>query len=269
MTPGTWETIQEDLYGPLTTQTPKIAWFEAGPAHVYRAGHTYHDVWGSAALSTASSTTRSGDVITPDIQPDSASAPGHIGNLTNGLTSGLSGKITLRRGKTVIGTGSIASQPTFKVPATAAIYTLSATAKLKVPWSTLGTSAQATWTFRSRHVSGTSTATLPLWDVRISGAFNALDEVPAGKPFRLVIAPDLAPGSPKARITAITVLASFNDGKTWHRLALRPAGPGKWTTTVTPPKGTAFVSLSDNLTDAAGNTAKQTVIRAYQVQAKP
>jgi hypothetical protein len=156
------------------------------------------------------------------IQPDSASAPGHIGNLTNGLTSGLSGKITLRRGKTVIGTGSIASQPTFKVPA-----------------STLGTSAQATWTFRSRHVSGTSTATLPLWDVRISGAFNALDEVPAGKPFRLVIAPDLAPGSPKARITAITVLASFNDGKTWHRLALRPAGPGKWTTTVTPPKGTA------------------------------
>jgi hypothetical protein len=40
MTPGTWETIQEDLYGPLTTQTPKIAWFEAGPAHVYRAGHT-------------------------------------------------------------------------------------------------------------------------------------------------------------------------------------------------------------------------------------
>jgi hypothetical protein len=131
------------------------------------------------------------------IQPDSASAPGHIGNLTNGLTSGLSGKITLRRGKTVIGTGSIASQPTFKVPATAAVYTLSATAKLKVPWSTLGTSAQATWTFRSRHVSGTSTATLPLWDVRISGAFNALDEVPADKPFRLVIAPDPGPREPE------------------------------------------------------------------------
>jgi len=208
-------------------------------------------------------------VITPDIQPDSESAPGHIGNLMNGLIGGLSGTITLRQGKTVIGTGSIANQPTFKVPAAAARYTLSATGKLNVPWSTLGTSAQATWTFRSGHVSGTSMATLPLWDVRISGAFNALDQAPAGKSFLLVIAPDLAPGSPTAKITAITVQASFDDGKTWHRLALRPAGPGKWTTTITPPKGTAFVSLSDNLTDAAGNSAQQTVIRAYQVQAQP
>jgi len=267
MTPGTWQTTQLDLYGSLTTLTPNIAWFEAGPAHVFRAGHTYHDVWGSAALSTASDSVRSGDVITPDIQPDSESSPGHIGNLTNGLIDGLSGTITLRQGKSVIGTGSIANQPTFKVPAAAALYTLSARAKLNVPWSTLGTSAQATWTFRSSHVSGTSSATLPLWDARISGAFNALDQAPAGKPFRLVIAPDLPLGSPTAKITAIAVRASFDDGKTWHRLTLRPAGPGTWTTTITPPKGAAFVSLSDNLTDAAGNSAQQTVIRAYQVKA--
>jgi hypothetical protein len=222
-----------------------------------------------AALSSASITSRSGDVITPDIQPDSESSPGHIGNLTNGLISGLSGTITLRQGTTVIGTGPIANQPAFKVPAAAARYTLSTTSKLNVPWSTLGTSGQATWTFRSSHVSGARTAILPLWDVRISGAFNALDQAPAGQPFRLVIAPDLPPGSPAAKITAITVRASFDDGKTWHRLVLRPAGPGKWTTTITPPKGTAFVSLSDNLTDAAGNTARQTVIRAYQVKALP
>ncbi|MBV9857249.1 MAG: S8 family serine peptidase [Streptosporangiaceae bacterium] len=38
MTPGTWETTQLDLYGPLNTPTPNIAWFEAGPAHVYRPG---------------------------------------------------------------------------------------------------------------------------------------------------------------------------------------------------------------------------------------
>jgi subtilisin family serine protease len=272
MTPGTWETTQLDLYGPLTTLTPNIAWFEAGPPHVLRAGHAYHEVWGSAALSTASITTRSGDVITPDIQPDSESAPEHIGNLTNGLIDGLSGTLTLRRGTTVIGTGPIASQPTFKVPAAAARYTLSAIAKLNVPWSTLGTSARATWTFRSGHVGATSTATLPLWDVRVSGAFNSLDQVPAGQPFRLVIAPDLAAGSPTAKITAITVRASFDDGKTWHRLVLRPIGPGApgtWTTTITPPKEAAFVSLSDNLTDAAGDTAQQTVIRAYQVRPQP
>jgi subtilisin family serine protease len=264
MTPGTWQATNLDLYGPLNTLYPSIAWFATGPVSTYRAGHSYTDVWGSAALSSASVTTRSGDVITPGIQPDSESAPGHIGNL---VTGGVSGTITLRQGKTVIGTGPIDNQPTFTVPAATASYTLSATTRRNVPWSTLGTAAQATWTFRSGHVSGTSPATLPLWDARISGAFNALDQAPAGKPFRLVIAPDRATGSPMAKITAITVRASFDDGKTWHRLTLRPAGPGKWTTTITPPKGTAFVSLSDSLTDAAGNSAQQTVIRAYQVQA--
>lgn len=267
MTPGTWHTDQLDLYGSLTTITPDIAWYEAGPTHVLRAGHAYREVWGSAALSTATVTTRSGDVITPYIQPDSESGAEHIGNLTSGLTPGLSGTVTLRQGKTVIGTGPIVNQPAFTVPAAAARYTLSATGKLSVPWSTLGTSYQATWTFRSGHVSGAGVATLPLWDVRISGPFNALDEAPAGQPFRLVIAPDLATGSPAAKITAISVRASFDDGKTWHRLVLRAAAPGKWTTTITPPKGTAFVSLSDDLSDAAGDTAQQTVIRAYEVKA--
>jgi hypothetical protein len=48
-------------------------------------------------------------------------------------------------------------------------------------------------------------------------------------------------------------------------LILHPDGAGRWTTTVTPPRGAAFVSLSASLTDAAGNSTQQTVIRAYQI----
>ena len=177
----------------------------------------------------------------------------------------LSGTITLRRGATVLGTGSIISQPQFRVPAASARYTLSATARRSVPWSTLGTGAQATWTFRSGHVAGQNAAVLPLWDVRISGAFDSLDRAPAGRPFRLTVAPDVLAGAPRARITSIAVRASFNDGNTWHRLVLHADGPGRWTTTVTPPRGAAFVSLSASLTDAAGNSTQQTVIRAYQL----
>jgi hypothetical protein len=259
LTPGRWQTIGYDFYG--TAVNP--AWAEEGPAEVYQAGHAYTGTWGSAALGAASATTRLRDVIAPDILPDSASAPRHLD--ADQTTDGLSGTIILRRGATVIGTGSIISQPTFRVPAATARYTLSATMRRSVPWSTLGTAAQATWTFRSGHVAGQNPAVLPLWDVRISGAFDSLDRAPAGRPFRLMVAPDVQPGAPRARITSIAVRASFDDGRTWHRLVLRRDGPGRWTTTVTPPRGAAFVSLSASLTDAAGNNTQQTVIRAYQL----
>jgi hypothetical protein len=179
--------------------------------------------------------------------------------------TGLSGTITLRRGATVLGTGPVTNQPPFTVPAASARYTLSVTARRSVPWSTLGTAAQATWTFRSGHVAGASAVALPLWDIRISGAFDSLDRAPAGRPFRLTVAPDLPAGAPQARVTSIAVAASFDNGTTWQRLILHRAGCERWITTVSPPAGTAFVSLSASLTDAAGNSTRQTVIRAYQL----
>jgi len=261
LSPGPWETLSAVFYGPPTGYQP--GWEEEEPAVTYRAGHSYTDFWNSAALGVASASTRLGDVITPDVLPDSASAPGHLdADLT---PVGLSGTITLRRGATVLGTGRVTNQPPFTVPAASARYSLSVTARRSVPWSTLGTAVQASWTFRSGHVAGASAAALPLWDVRISGAFDSLDRAPAGRPFRLTVAPDLPAGAPRARITSIAVAASFDDGTTWQRLILHRAGCGRWSTTVSPPAGSAFVSLSASLTDAAGNSTRQTVIRAYQL----
>jgi len=261
VTPGSWHTLPDFFYGPPTGYQP--AWIETGSPTTYRAGRTYQTYWGSAALGVASASSRLGDVITPDVLPDSTSAPGTLDAQSS--AAGLSGTITLRRGATVIGTGPIVNQPKFTVTAASTRYTLSATMRRSVPWSTLGTSAQAAWTFRSGHVAGKDAATLPLWDVRISGPFDALDRAPAGKPFRLTVAPDRPGGAKPARITSIAVKASFDDGETWVPLKLRSMGAGTWTTTVTPPAGAAFVSLSASLTDAAGNSTRQTVIRAYQL----
>ena len=259
LSPGQWQTTGVDLYG----TAPNAAWIEQTPTGSYRAGNTYRDVWGSAALGVASATTRLGNVITPDILPDSASAPGHLD--ADYIAGGISGTITLRRGATVVGTGPIFNQPQFRILAGSARYTLTATQRRSVPWSTLGTRARATWIFRSGHVARDNPAVLPLWDVRISGAFNNLDRAPAGRPFRLTVAPDLPAGAPRARITSVAVRASFDNGRTWRRLVLRRAGPGRWATTVTPPRASAFVSLSASPTDAAGNSTRQTVIRAYQL----
>lgn len=137
----------------------------------------------------ASATTRLGNVITPDILPDSASAPGHLD--ADYIFGGISGTITLRRGATVLGTGPVTNQPPFRVPAASARYTLTATQRRSVPWSTLGTRAQATWTFRSGRVAGDNPAVLPLWDVRISGAFSNLDR-----------ASRLLPGAERGRLAA-------------------------------------------------------------------
>lgn len=257
--PGAWQNIPAYVYGPDSNLS--AAWQEQAAVSTYRAGHAYTDTWGSAALGVGSIPTRSGDVITPDILPDSASTPQHFD--ADVFPDGLTGTVTLHQGTTVLGTGDINSQPTFTVPAATARYTLSATTQRNVPWSTLGTSTQATWTFSSGHAPGT--AALPLWDVRVTGAFDVLDRAPAGRPFPLFIAPDVADGAPAARIRSVTVSASYDDGKTWHKLALRAAGQSRWTSTVTPPKGAAFVSLSASLTDAAGNSTQQTTIRAYQL----
>jgi hypothetical protein len=103
-------------------------------------------------------------------------------------------------------------------------------------------------------------------------------QVPAGRgrrPRRLLLTGGVAVtaaaavAAPRARITSVAVRASFDDGRTWHRLVLRGAGSGRWTTMVTPPRGSAFVSLSASLTDAAGNSTQQTVIRAYSAVTGP
>jgi hypothetical protein len=260
LTPGQWQTLDYFVDG------ENAEWAEQGPADAYQAGRTYTENWGSAALSTASATTRLGDVITPDILPGSMSAAGHLAADVD--TGGLTGTITLHRGSTLVGTSSITSQQPWTVPAGGSRYNLSMSVRRSVAWSALGTSAQASWTFRSGRVSGSSPLTLPLWDVRISGAFDSLDRAPAGRPFALTIAPDLPAGAPRVRVTSITVRASFDNGSTWHRLVLRAdaaAGAGRWTATVTPPRGAGYVSLWSSLRDSAGNTAQQTVIRAYQL----
>jgi hypothetical protein len=241
---------------------------EVGPARTLRAGHTYHDTFGSAALGAASLTSRLGNVISGEVLLDSTSAAGHD-NEAFAPATGLTGNITLRRGSKKIGTGMIfpvQRQPTFTVAAGTGRYTLSAVLHRHVAWSTLGTTARESWTFRSGHVAGHTPRRLPLWDIRIRGAFDSLDRAPAGHPFSLTVAPDLPAGAPAARITSVTVRASFNDGKTWRRLSLRRHGKGHWTTTVMPPRGGKFVSLSARLTDSAGNTTQQTVIRAYRLR---
>jgi hypothetical protein len=61
---------------------------------------------------------------------------------------------------------------------------------------------------------------------------------------------------------------SYDDGGTWKAASLTGAG-GSYTATVRHPARkdtTGFVSLRYEVTDAAGGTLEQTVIRAYALK---
>ncbi len=59
------------------------------------------------------------------------------------------------------------------------------------------------------------------------------------------------------------VLVSFNDGKTWQRLAITRVH-GIWRAVVHDP-ATGYVSLRSLVTDVHGDSTEQTVYRAYAV----
>jgi len=57
---------------------------------------------------------------------------------------------------------------------------------------------------------------------------------------------------------------SYDDGRTWkHVVVLGPLGE-KAVAVVPSPRGSGFVSLRASATDTAGNTVRETIVRAYR-----
>ncbi|MFD7277148.1 S8 family serine peptidase [Streptomyces sp. NPDC059862] len=124
--------------------------------------------------------------------------------------------------------------------------------------SAVSTRVTAEWTFRSAHVAGDTEKQLPLSVVRFTPKLGAASTAKAGRTFTV---PFTVEGAATARTARrLDFAVSYDDGKTWKavkavdhkRLELRhPARPGT-------------VSLRVALTDADGNTVKQTIHRAYR-----
>jgi hypothetical protein len=66
-----------------------------------------------------------------------------------------------------------------------------------------------------------------------------------------------------ARVTALRVEASFDDGRTWHAVRPDRAGSG-WLATVHQPRS-GFATLRATATDSDGNTVTETITRAYRI----
>ncbi|MFD1535701.1 S8 family serine peptidase [Nonomuraea guangzhouensis] len=197
----------------------------------------------------------------------SEGVPGRVG-----MDGAATGTISLAKGDQVISKvdytkcglwDSDACRLTADLPAEPATYTLSATAGRQVPYSTLSTKVESTWTFRSASTS--TREALALTAVRY--APTGLDEYNRAKPgssTRLPIWIERNPGAPSAAVKSIRLQMSVDDGATWQNIPVRAEGSG-WTARVTNPRTAGFVSLRATSSDTAGSTVSQTIHRAYAV----
>jgi Subtilisin-like serine proteases len=152
----------------------------------------------------------------------------------------------------------------FDVPAGDAEYRIEATATRGAPF-TLSTRVEAVWSFRSRHVSGDDPVRLPLSTVRFSPPLDGRNAAPVGRLFAVPVSVSGQPGSAAARIRSLVVEVSYDDGRTWERARVVAVG-GTGVVLLRHPEEAGYVSLRATATDRAGNSVRQTVIRAYALR---
>ncbi|WP_116023309.1 S8 family serine peptidase [Thermomonospora umbrina] len=184
------------------------------------------------------------------------------GGVDDGADANMIGKVRLGSGGSALARSDTLGSLSARVPATAATYTLEVSGERTVPYSTLSTAVHAAWTFRS--APGPGTQALPLQVVRLAPiGLDDANRAMGGGVTQIPLTVERNPGSAPATVETLTAKASFDDGRTWHSLPVRRDGRG-WTTTVHDPDS-GFVSLRTKAVDTQGNTAVQTIARAYAI----
>ncbi|MCF2526268.1 S8 family serine peptidase [Yinghuangia soli] len=181
-----------------------------------------------------------------------------------------SSKVTVRAG-----TQQLAVQPWTQgagmqvaLPPGTSTVTVDADISRTTAYSTLSPRVRATWTFGTSTTPGTQAAALPIMAPRTICGADTLDDynrVKTGTPLMCLVPFETQPGFGNGYVSLATAKAemSTNDGQTWTQVA--GFGPNNQVLNVPGVAAPGYVSLRISGTDAAGNSAVVTVIRAYQV----
>jgi hypothetical protein len=260
-----WHSVFQELVGATDTLVLGLE----GGLNGYTAGATTTEVWNRPVSGPSHAVAafgnqwivRTGNLIGADVQlfGDSAGHPGRAFNLTTGE------QVFFVDGTEVRRTAYPSPfPPTYEVPGGFRTFRLETTADRTAPVE-LSTRVSAVWTFKSDTTSGTSLVRMPIWSVALRPTLNAdTNAAPRGVSFSLPATATTQPGSTAAGVTAFTVQYSTNDGTTWSNATVTGSG-GNRTVTVTHPNAAGFVSLRATVTDGAGNSVTQTIIRAYKI----
>jgi hypothetical protein len=140
---------------------------------------------------------------------------------------------------------------------------------MKVPADVLSPRDSLTWRFRATPSSLTALDLVPVTATRfVPEGLNQQNQAVGGAKTVVqvqVVEPRAAGfnSPPRYAVRSVRVEVSFNDGKTWHAVAVTGRGAARRVTIEDPAGG--YVSLRSTVTDSAGDSSTETIYRAYAV----
>ncbi len=225
-----------------------------GARKAYKGGTSYKETVNTAVfgprLAAGYGVFREGNTLYGMI-PLFADGKGHVGS-----TDFTSAVTTLYRNGKKVGSlkDPLSGYESFKVPSGDAAYRLTASVKRSAKLAAVSTRVDASWTFRSKKVSGTRQ--LPVSSARFVAATGLDSKVTAGKKATF---PVVVEGAAKGRnLKSLAVYVSYNGGKTWKKTTVTKGR----ITVKNPSKGKA-ISFRARITDKKGNASTITIHNAY------
>ncbi|MEV5386320.1 S8 family peptidase [Streptomyces sp. NPDC052721] len=197
---------------------------------------------------------RRGDTFTAYVPLFTDGVAGHLGR-----TPFITAKSALYAdGEQIFTADQPLSGGSYTLPAGKRTYTLSVDVSRSAAQSAVSTRVTASWSFTSAHVSGDTARKLPLTVVRFSPRLSTASTTKAGTTLTVPFAIQGA-ATKVSTLRNLAFAVSYDDGRTWQKTKvdgglLKLRSPAK--------AGT--VSLRATLTDADGNSLKQTIYRAYR-----
>jgi hypothetical protein len=254
-TPGRWQLMSGGAGGPRDTLSATLD---------LAAGRTYRVGWNRAVAGPWVH----GTVMTLDgerpwawrdrdaidvVLPLYADADGHprVPFPDDGTDTG---SISLYRDGGLVATAPVPDRARFEVPPAPGTYRLVAETARAVDWWPQWTKVTAAWTFPSSAAGNGRPLSLPT--ARFTPDVDLRNRAPGSRPFTVPVRTSTASRT-------VTVDVSFDDGRTWHRAAVRGSGD-RWTASVFHPRS-GHASFRTTVVDTAGNRLEQTVVRAYGI----
>ncbi|MFI1472207.1 S8 family peptidase [Streptomyces wuyuanensis] len=230
--------------------------------HGYKTGAKVEERWnqGVQAMGFAPeglNTFREGNDILYAIQD---AANGNLDLVAGTSAAGRENVQLYRNGELVTESRGYASVPDDPTPAD---YRLNIQVQRdRAPLSRVSTDLRAEWRFRSQ--TTTERKALPLYAVRMAPELDEWNRAKDGRKFDIPVLIQQPVGAAASPIRTFTTEVSFDEGKTWRAAKVKGTGMKRTVTVDHPHRSSGgSVSLRTYVKDAAGNSLKQTVIKAY------
>jgi hypothetical protein len=256
--PVSWATQVSEL-APDNDPAPEVISQLRSPFRAYLAGRTYHERYGAAVFTAApESVVREQDTMALYLD-NLIDADGNKGfcQTDTAATKLLSG------GKVIAESDQFGGIEAAGLPAAKTTYTLQAT-QTRPSYSALSTRTDLSWTFTSAATA--QRTVLPMVGLRYQPKVDRNNIAERTPVTVLPIGLEVQEGATLPGIVKVELQISGDDGLTWQKATVAPAGQASYQAIFPTPKGAKTVSLKAHLVDATGNVTDQTTIDAYPLR---